>query len=76
MSWFQGLVSQFFFWLYICGLGLGLWCLTPLSTIFQLYHGGGKQSTRRKVHPPEWDLNVHLCTKSKQNIHVQTYVKH
>jgi hypothetical protein len=21
-------------------LGLGLWCLTPLLTIFQLYHGG------------------------------------
>ena len=42
-------------------LGLRLWCLTPLSTTFQLYHGGqffcigwGHQSTRRK---PKWLTN-------------------
>jgi hypothetical protein len=33
--------------------GLGLWCLTPLTTIFQLHFiGGGNQST--------WEKNANL----------------
>jgi hypothetical protein len=26
--------------LFVLNVGLGLWCLTPLLTIFQLYRGG------------------------------------
>ena len=36
--------------------GLGLWCLTPLSKIFQLYHGWIKEGRYN-----EGTLNVPLC---------------
>jgi hypothetical protein len=48
---------------HICNKGLGLWCLTPLSTIFMLYRGDQfycwrNRSTRRK--PPTCILLL-LC---------------
>jgi hypothetical protein len=34
--------------------GVGLWYLTPLSTIFQLYHDGKKKKKKKKV----TDVNI------------------
>ena len=45
-------------------LGLGLWCLMPLSTIFQLYRGGQFYGWKKGVfgehHRPVTDKIYHI----------------
>jgi uncharacterized membrane protein len=42
----------------LTGLGLGVWFLTPLSTLFQLYRGGGQFYWWRKPGYPEKTINL------------------
>ena len=55
--------SKIYFCIFLKWWGLGLWCLAPLSTVFQLYRGGQFYWWRK----PGYTQKIPTCRKSLTN---------